>query len=126
MGWTKKSYDAVHDWIDASKRDKIRKILFADGLGKVVERLDTAKNLGEWYTITREAAKAVGSHVVESVANHAAQQLQTVSASVLGSMTSAKKARSSRTNGLKGGKPKHLRGGRPKGSKDKRPRKGER
>jgi len=79
--WTKKSYDALFDWIDVAKRDNVRNVLRADGLADVVARMDAAKTLGVWNSITLEAAAAVGSRIVESVADHANQALQSASAS---------------------------------------------
>ena len=70
-GWTKKSYDALYFWIDTQKRAKVRKTLLEDGLDDVVSRLESAKNLGEWYKITQEAAAAVGPGVVEKSAMEA-------------------------------------------------------
>jgi hypothetical protein len=113
MGWTRKSYDALHDWIDASKREKIREILKADKLHLVVERLNAAKNLGEWHAITREAAEAVGPRVVESSAIKAQQEIS-MYARALGSIRTEKKARSSAENGAKGDPESHRRGGRPR------------
>jgi len=73
--WTKRSYDAVHDWPDASKRTQIKEVLEADDLHDVVERLESATTLGEWYRITREASKAVGSAIVKQSANEAEKEL---------------------------------------------------
>lgn len=69
--WTRKSYDALFDWIDKTKRDRVRDVLRADGLADVVARLDAAKKFDVWNAITLEAAAAVGPRVVESVADHA-------------------------------------------------------
>ena len=30
--WTRRSYDAIHDWIDATKRETVKAALRADGL----------------------------------------------------------------------------------------------
>ena len=38
-GWTKKSYDALYNWIDKTKRPQVKKILLSDGLEDVVNRL---------------------------------------------------------------------------------------
>lgn len=38
----KKSYDALANWANKSKRPEIRKILIAEGLKDVVARLDAA------------------------------------------------------------------------------------
>ena len=38
----KKSYDALANWVNNSKRPEIRKILIAEGLKDVVARLDAA------------------------------------------------------------------------------------
>jgi len=63
--WTEKSYNAIFDWPDIAKRDKVREILKADGLNDVVKRLDSALTLHRvWYQVTHEAAKAVGPEVV--------------------------------------------------------------
>lgn len=66
--WTKKSYDALYNWIDKGKRPEVKKILLADGLDGVVARLEASKTLGEWYEITHEACAAVGAGVVEASA----------------------------------------------------------
>ena len=63
-GWTKKSYDALYNWIDKTKRPQVKKILLTDGLDDVVNRLEAAQNMGEWYKITHEAVAAVGSKIV--------------------------------------------------------------
>ena len=65
MGWTKRSYDAVHEWGNKAKREEIKKVLLADGLKEEVERLENAENMGVWYKITQEAVAAVGPGVVE-------------------------------------------------------------
>lgn len=107
--WTRKSYDALYDWMDAGKRDSARKAMLADGLDDVVARLDTAKNIGEWYKITHEAVEAVGTGVVEASATQAEKELNKMAA-VLGRKGGAakteRKAVSSRENGKKGGRPK--------------------
>lgn len=92
MSWTKKSYDALFDWIDKPKRDRVRAVLLADGLAEVVSRLDGAKKLDVWNAITLEAAAGVGPRVVESVAGHAMQAIQsgaTVTSPVRGGHVSA-------------------------------------
>ena len=63
-GWTRKSYDALYNWIDKTKRPLVKKILLDDGLDDVVTRLEAAENLGEWYKITHEAVAAVGPRIV--------------------------------------------------------------
>lgn len=107
--WTKKSYDALYNWIDASKREQIKKILLADGLDDVVNRLESAQNLSVWYEITHEAVKAVGDKIVEQSANEAEIELDKA-ASALGrkggAVKSDKKTASSRENGKLGGRPK--------------------
>ena len=102
IGWTRKSYDALHEWIDASKRDGIRKILRADGLDLAIERLDAAKTMADWYAITREAADAVGETVVEQSASAAARNLGRMG----GGSKSPVKSAASRANGAKGGRPR--------------------
>jgi hypothetical protein len=69
--WTKKSYDALYNWIDKTKQAQVKKILLADGLNDVVGRLEAATHMGVWFTISREAADAVGDKVVEQSANEA-------------------------------------------------------
>ena len=75
MGWSRKSYDAVHEWGDTRKRETVYKIMLADGLVAEVERLRAAKTMGEWHTITMEAAAAVGPKVVEQSAGVAERSL---------------------------------------------------
>lgn len=75
MGWTKRSYDALHNWPDAAQRPAIRRILIADGLGEIVARLEAATTMGEWYKISCEAAGSVGPRVVARSAREAEQQL---------------------------------------------------
>jgi hypothetical protein len=104
--WTKKSYDALFDWIDTRKRDRVRAALLADGLDDVVARLETAQNMGVWNGIINEAAAVVGPRVIESVANHASRAYFSGAASVLGSIKTEKKSASSRINGRLGGRPK--------------------
>jgi len=70
--WNRRTFDAVHDWIDATKRPAVKRILLLNGLDDVVKRLEEADNLGVWYRITREAAEAIGPEAVE----HSAQAAQ--------------------------------------------------
>lgn len=77
-GWTRKSYDALYNWIDKSKRPTVKKILLADGLDDVVARLEASKTLGEWYKITHEACAAVGAGVVEASALQAEKELNVI------------------------------------------------
>lgn len=77
-GWTRRSYDALYNWIDKSKRAAVKKILLADGLDGVVARLEAAENLGVWYRITTEAASAVGPKVVEASAVQAEKELNVI------------------------------------------------
>ena len=74
--WTKKSYDALYNWIDKTKRPQVKKILLSDGLEDVVNRLEAAQNMDEWYKITHEAVAAVGSKIVEQSANEAEKELK--------------------------------------------------
>ncbi len=109
MGWTKKSYDALYLWIDASKRAMVRKALLADGLDEVVKRLESADNLGDWYKITHEAAAAVGPGVVEQSATEAEIELDKAAAALGrkgGLAISPRKIAASRENGRKGGRPR--------------------
>jgi len=63
--WTETSYNALYDWLINSKRDKVRKVLRADGLQDVIRRLDSAPTSATmWYQILDEATKAVGPDVV--------------------------------------------------------------
>ena len=78
MKWTRKSYDALYNWIDKSKRAAVSKILLADGLDDVVARLEDAKTLGEWYKITHEAVASVGAGVVEASAMQAEKKLNVI------------------------------------------------
>jgi hypothetical protein len=109
MGWTRRSYDALHDWLDASKREKVREILKADKLHLIVERLDAAKNLGEWHAITREAAEAVGPRIVESSAIKAQQELSGYARSLGsrgGSANTPAQHAARAANGKHGGRPR--------------------
>lgn len=74
--WTKKSYDALYDWIDKTKQAQVKEILLADGLNDVVNRLEAATNMGVWYAISREACDTVGDKIVEQSANEAEIELQ--------------------------------------------------
>ena len=115
MGWTRKSYDALFNWSDASKRILSREIMLADGLLKEVTRLDDSKTLGEWFRLTQEAAAAVGKRIVSASAKVAeielnklaagAPPLSPMAAAMLGSIRSDRKSASSRENGKKGGRP---------------------
>jgi len=107
--WTKRSYDVLYDWLDVNKRDNCRKIMRADGLDDVVDRLDRADTLGDWYKITHEAAASVGPKVVEQSANQAEIELDQAAAALGrkgGSSKSAAKQAAVRENGKKGGRPK--------------------
>lgn len=73
--WTKKSYDAVFNWIDDSQRARIKNILLNDNLQDVVEKLEKAENLGMWSQITQEAADAVGRKTTREVADKAEKEL---------------------------------------------------
>jgi len=77
-GWTRKTYDEIYNWVDKEKRENVRKVLLAHGLDDVVRRLEQAKNLGVWYEITQEAAKAVGNKVVEQAARAAERELERI------------------------------------------------
>ena len=78
--WTKLSYDAIYDWPNAARRLAVRGILERDGLHAIVTRLEAAKNLGEWYSVTGEAADAVGRGVVAASARQAEGQLNRIAA----------------------------------------------
>ena len=73
--WTRRSYDALHEWGDKAKREAIIRILRADGLDSVIDRLQASKTMGVWYGITREAAESVGADVVEASAKDAEKEL---------------------------------------------------
>lgn len=107
-GWTKRSYDAVFRWSNPAEKEAARKVMLADGLTDVVARLDTAKNLGDWYAITKEAADAVGPRIIEASAKDAEIELDKAAAALgrKGGMarTEAKKS-ASRMNGRLGGRP---------------------
>lgn len=109
MGWTKRSYNAIFDWIDSSKKASVKAVLLADGLNDVVTRLESATSMGDWYRITQEAVAAVGPRVVESSANAAEMELNKM-ASALGrkggQAKSERKTAAVRENGKKGGRPK--------------------
>jgi len=75
MRWTRRAYDALHEWINEAKRPMVRSILLDAGLADVVARLDAAENLGEWYAITRDAAEAIGPRQVEASAHAADAEL---------------------------------------------------
>lgn len=78
--WTRKSYDAIFDWIDGEKRERVKAILEADGLHDVIERLEKAENAGVWYRITTEAAESVGDRVVEQSAMQAERDMKVITA----------------------------------------------
>ena len=65
MGWTEKSYCAVLDFINTSRRRELRRILLADGLIKEAERLDNSIDFAVWYAITQEAELAVSRKTTE-------------------------------------------------------------
>ncbi len=109
MGWTMKSYDALYNWIDAGKREQVKRILLNDGLDNIITRLEKSSNLGEWYKITHEAAAAVGPGIVERSADEAVIELNKAAAA-LGRSKSPRKAAASRSNGKKGGRPKTKKG----------------
>ena len=106
--WTRRSYDALYDWTDKSKRESARKVLIADGLGDVVSRLDEAKTLGVWYSITQEAVASVGPGVIADAAIDAEKQLTSI-AKALGSKGGSSKSKikisAARANGALGGRP---------------------
>jgi len=109
--WTRRSYDVLYDWLDINKRKNCRKIMRADGLDDVVNRLDKAETLGDWYKITHEAVAAVGPQVVEQSADQAEVELNQAAAALGrkgGSSKSAAKLAAVRENGKKGGRPKKL------------------
>lgn len=66
--WTRRSYDAVFDWINPEKTKRAEEILLADGLTDVVTTLRAADNMGVWYRLTREAAAQVGPQIVRAAA----------------------------------------------------------
>lgn len=76
--WTRKSYDALYDWLGTENRPRVKKILLADGLDDVVARLEAAATLGEWYKITHEAVAAVGPGIVEASAMQAERSLNRI------------------------------------------------
>ena len=76
--WTKKSYDALYFWIDASRREEVKQTLLSDGLDSILSRLESAENLGTWWGITGEAAIAVGFRCVAESAMEAERELQTM------------------------------------------------
>lgn len=109
MGWTRKSYDAIHDWVDPAKRERAEKTLEDDGLGDVIGKLKTAQNMGVWYGITCEAAEAVGESVIAASAVSAEKELSQIAAT-LGrkgrAVNSDAQKAAARENGKKGGRPK--------------------
>jgi len=76
MGWTRRSYDALYDWLDPKTRPAAKRVLLSNELDDVVKRLEAADNLGVWYQITKEAAEAVGPDVVEHSAQAARFELK--------------------------------------------------
>jgi hypothetical protein len=108
MTWTRRSYDALYNWIDASKRMQVKKTLLSDGLDDVVARLESAQNLGEWYKITHEAVAAVGPGVVESSAVQAEVELDAMAAAMgrKGGLAKSDRKAASRENGKRGGRPR--------------------
>jgi hypothetical protein len=110
MAWTRKSYDAVFRWSNPAERASARKALLSDGLTDEVARLDAAKNMGDWYRITQEAAAAVPQSVIDSSAKQAEKELNAAAAALgrKGGMAKSKaKAAASRANGALGGRPKN-------------------
>jgi len=117
MGWTKRSYDVLHNWPDVSKRPHVKRVLRADGLDNVVAVLESAKHLGVWYQITREAAEAVGVDIIEQSAVEAEAELSAAAAALGrkgGSVRSEAKTKAVRENAKLGGWPK----GRPRKSRE--------
>jgi len=113
MSWTKRSYDAVFTWSAGGRQRQVaEKIMLADGLTDEVDRLRSAKNLGDWFKITQEAAAAVGMHTIERSAMEAEAELDKIAAATLGrkggKSKSAAKSEAARANGRKGGRPKTL------------------
>jgi hypothetical protein len=108
--WTKRSYDAVFSWSAGGRqRQAAEKIMLADGLTDEVDRLRSAKNLGDWFKITQEAAAAVGMHTLERSAMEAEAELSQIAAALGrkgGKSKSAAKSEAARANGRKGGRPR--------------------
>lgn len=75
--WTKKSYDALFLWLEG-RREECKSILFADGLTGAIDRLEHATNMGVWYRLTREAARAVGNAITAQSAREAMQELESM------------------------------------------------
>jgi len=106
--WTRKSYDAIFRWSNPAERSSAEKVLLADGLTDVVDRLHSVKNMGDWYRITQEAAASVPQSVIESSAKQAEVELNTAAAALgrKGGMSKSKsKITASRANGALGGRP---------------------
>ena len=112
MGWTKRSYDAVFTWSAGGRQRQVaEKIMLADGLTGEVDRLRSAKNLGDWFKITQEAAAVVGPEIIERSAMEAEAELEKIhtAAATLGrkggQAKSARKTAAVRQNAKKGGRP---------------------
>lgn len=79
MAWTKRSYDALYQWVSGeAQRLLAERALKADGLGYIVDQLRAAESLGTWYRITQIAAQAVGPEIVEQSAIEAERELAEV------------------------------------------------
>ena len=75
MSWTKRSYLALFDWPNQSKRTEVEKILVEDELFDVVEDLKDSTNLKRWYEIVQKARAAIGPETVQQVAKETEKML---------------------------------------------------